>query len=227
MKKKTIIFLVLFALSAIIAVLFVVISDEYYFNSMIKNSNENKCISIKNDNGVEYLEVNNTNYLLVDNNSIAKGYFDEDTYYRLTETIVFNFDSIKKARVYTPFCKIARIKLNKESDIYCNLLSYKENEFKECGDDFYAPLGFALPEFSSDNITKLEIFVYDESDESKTVPKVILTKSDEIDSFFSDYKKYISKYTSKNSGAFECYIYYDNYTFEEQLYEENLEYLLN
>lgn len=224
MKKKTLVFLVLLALILTIVVLLVMNSDKHSVNTNGKNSNEFEYVHMKYDNGIKYIEVNNNNYLLVDNNSMTKGYFDEDTYYRLTNTIVFNFDSIEKIN---PFQKIARIKLNEESNIYCNLLSYKKGEYKECGDDFYVPTGFALPDFSSNNISKLEIFVYDESDESKTIPKVTITKKDEIDNFFSHYKKYISKYTTKDSGAFECYIYYNNYTFEEQLYEEDLENLIN
>lgn len=181
-------------------------------------------IIVKDDASIEYIEVDDIDYYLVDQKSVNKNYFDEDTYYRLSGTIVFDFDSIEKVKIFdfNPLIKYAKIAINSDNVIYCDLL----NDELELGSDFYVSYGFKLPEFSADNISKLEIFVYDNSDESKCIPLLTFSSHDEIDYFLSHYEEYISNYTSEETGAFECYVYYNNYTFEEQLYEDDLKHLL-
>lgn len=215
-KKKKLVFFVSLALLIVTIILFVVNLNKISADILLKHNDEMK-----------YVNLESSDYLLLDSNSATNGHFDEKIYYRLTNTLVYDFDSIEVIRGFSPFQKFAKIKINDESNIYCNILSYKENEYKECGNNFYVPPDFSLPEISSDNINKLEIFIYNETDESKTIPITTITDTKEIDSFLANYQGFISNHSTKDSGAFECYIYYNNYTFEEQLYEDDLEYLLS
>lgn len=174
---------------------------------------------------VEYIEVDDIDYYLVEEKSINKNYFDEDTYHRLTCTIVFDFDSIEKAKIfdYNPLLKYAKIAINSDNVIYCDLI---DSESEILGYGFYAPYEFKLPEISADNISKLEIFVYDGTDERSSIPLLTFSSDDEIDYFLSHYEEYISNYTSEETGALVCYVYYNNYAFEEQLHEDDLNLLL-
>ena len=99
-------------------------------------------------------------------------------------------DGIEKVKIFdfNPLIKYAKIAINSDNVIYCDLL----NDELELGSDFYVSYGFKLPEFSADNISKLEIFVYDNSDESKCIPLLTFSSHDEIDYFLSHYEEYIS-----------------------------------
>lgn len=180
----------------------------------------------------QYIRVNNNDYYLIDSVSIEKGYFDEVTYHRLSRTVDFDFDSIEKVSTFNIstdiplFTGIAKISVGLDNDIYCNLLSYKENEYKELGNDFYAEKGFVLPPVSAVNISQLDIFVYDGTDKRANIPILTFTDYNDIEHFLLHYQDYISKYTSENSGDLVCFIKYKNYTFEEQLDEYELAELL-
>lgn len=189
-------------------------------------------VILQDSASVEYIGTYDGNYYLVNEGSVDKHYFDEDTNYRINNTIDFNACDIVKIKTFdktftNPFTKYARIAINSDSVIYCTLLDYKKNDYIRTGYSFYAPYGFKIPEYSADNISKLEIFVHDESDESKYIPLFTFNEYDEIEYFFSHYEEYISKYTSEETGLFACLIYYKEYNFEEQLLEDDLEYLLS
>ena len=208
-------------------VIFLLITISIVAYIVIHNASTLDGVISLDSNSMEYLNLKDgTDYWLVDSSSVEKGYFDEDTHFRLTRTIKFDSVSQKEIKIFDKAhigssTKIVRVDLNSDEVIYINLVNGRYG--KHC----YVKNTFKLPEIIPDNISKIDVFVYDGTDERAQFPLFTFTSYDEIDYFISHYNNYIDKYTSEETGDLACFIEYKNFTFVEQLNEYEWSVLFN
>lgn len=186
------------------------------------NFTELENVSVKYSDSVKYFEIDGSQYYSVDYDSVQKGYFDESVYYRLSRTIDdFDYESIEEVYIPDDFCsRYAKIAVNSEDTIYY-FIKY-DGEYGSV----YAKQDLKLPEISAKDIFKMDVFVYDGTDDRAVNPLFTYTSCDEIDYFLSHYKDFTAKYTADDRASVACFVRYKNYNVEEQLYEDDFERLV-